>query len=78
MEGLEVGARAYEGPARVRTRDGGGGAAHGTSARAQWEPAKYLEEVGGEVERNTVEERLRRSATVQGGGTPEHARGGGT
>lgn len=42
----------------------------GTSARARWEPAKYLEEVGGEVERSGVEERLRGRATVRGGGLP--------
>ena len=42
----------------------------GTNARARWEPAKYLEEVGGEVARSVVEERLRRRETVRGGGLP--------
>lgn len=41
-----------------------------TSARARREPAKHLEEVGGEVGRSAVEERLRGSATVRGGGLP--------
>lgn len=35
-----------------------------TSARARREPAKYLEEVGGEVEKSGVEERLRGRSTV--------------
>ena len=39
----------------------------GTSARARWEPAEYLEEVGVEVERSEVEERLRARATGRGG-----------
>lgn len=41
-----------------------------TSARARREPARYLEEVGGEVERSAVEERLRGRATVREGGLP--------
>lgn len=39
----------------------------GTSAPARWEPAEYLKEVGGEVERSEVEERLRARATGRGG-----------
>ena len=61
--------RALPGESRVRT---GGAAAEGwglhTSARARWEPAKYLGEVGGRG-RSGVAERLRGRATVREGGT---------
>ena len=46
----------------------------GTSARARWEPAEHLEEVGGEVEGSEVEERLRARATGRGGCTGARAR----
>lgn len=72
VEGWEGGSARHQGRARVRTAAAAAaeGWGRGTSARAPWEPAKYLEEVGGEVERSGVEERLRGRATVRGGGLP--------
>lgn len=76
VEGLQGGGIArYPGKhACARGAAAAEGWGRGTSARARWEPAEYLEEVGGEVESSEVEERLRPRATGRGGCTGARAR----